>query len=88
MSADQSYDPLDSVEDAQQIDEIDGDEDLNREDLNREAPHESESLEEPVLNADGDVVPVPEHDPSAFSEPDAEVYGHQTNFGTEDQPQD
>ena len=83
MSADQNYDPLDSVEDARQIDEIDGDEDVPR-----EAPHESESLEEPVLNADGDVVPVPEHDPSTFSESDAEVYGHQTNFGTEDDPQD
>ena len=53
-----------------------------------EAPHESETLEEPVLNADGEVVPVPEHDDNAFVATEPEVYGHQTHFGTENRSDD
>lgn len=87
MSDQQQFDPLEAIENAQRVEEIDGDEDVERgdagENLERMAPHESEELEEPVLNAEGEVVPVPEHDPSAFTEPDAEVYDHQTNFGTD-----
>ncbi|MGJ6980045.1 hypothetical protein ACSDQ9_05875 [Aestuariimicrobium soli] len=74
MSDEQQFDPLAAIEDAQRAEEIDGDEDLrlpnlsSRADpLEREAPHESEDLEEPVLTANGQVVPVPEHE-SADSE--------------------
>jgi hypothetical protein len=53
------FDPLEAIEDAAIIEEIDGDEDLPRSDGDRDtAPHESEGLEEPVLTADGQVLPV------------------------------
>lgn len=73
-----------ATEDDATVTEIDGDEDLDSAEdrAAQAAPHESESLEEPVLNAEGDVVPVPGHDDADFTEPDVQVYDHQTDFGT------
>ncbi|CAI9405908.1 MULTISPECIES: hypothetical protein [Aestuariimicrobium] len=60
------FDPLDAIEEAAIIEEIDGDEDVPRSDGDRDtAPHESEGLEEPVLTADGQVVPVAPDTPAS-----------------------